>query len=93
MTRQTPRILILVAVVLVALTMRGAITAVPPLLTNISDDLRITPATAGLLTSLPVLMFALADRSPWWPSAPPPAREHGNGTLLGRSPAGVAWPA
>ncbi|MBC7310701.1 MAG: MFS transporter [Tetrasphaera sp.] len=66
MTRQTPRILILVAVVLVALTMRGAITAVPPLLTDISDDLRITPATAGLLTSLPVLMFALAAPFSAW---------------------------
>lgn len=54
------RTLILLAVVLVALNMRGAIVAVPPLLGEITTDLGISQATAGLLTSLPVLFFAIA---------------------------------
>lgn len=60
MTARPTRTLILLAVVLVALNLRGAITGVPPLLTEITSELRISPSTAGLLTSLPVLLFALA---------------------------------
>lgn len=66
MTRRASRTLILLAVVLVALNMRGSITAVPPLLGEVTSDLGITPATAGLLTSLPVLMFALAAPASAW---------------------------
>lgn len=40
--------------------MRGSITAVPPLLGDLTADLGISRSTAGLLTSLPVLCFALA---------------------------------
>lgn len=65
-TARPRRILILLAVVLVALNMRGSITVVPPLLGQVTDDLGITPATAGLLTSLPVLMFALAAPASAW---------------------------
>lgn len=67
MTRvRASRMLILSAVVLVALNMRGSITAVPPLLGEVTSDLGITPATAGLLTSLPVLLFALAAPASAW---------------------------
>ena len=60
MTAARSRGLVLLAVVLVALTMRGAITAVPPLLDDLTRELGITRTGASLLTSLPVLLFALA---------------------------------
>ncbi|MDO5502862.1 MAG: MFS transporter [Actinomycetia bacterium] len=60
------RALILLAVVLVALNMRGSITAVPPLLPELTSDLGITRSTAGLLTSVPVLFFALAAPLSAW---------------------------
>lgn len=60
MTVRPSRTLILLAVVLVAVNMRAPITAVSPLLTEITADLGISRASAGLLTSLPVLFFALA---------------------------------
>ena len=60
MTARRSRGLILLAIVLVSFTMRGAIAAVPPLIGDLSADLGLTQAGASLLTSLPVLMFALA---------------------------------
>ncbi|KAB7743289.1 MFS transporter [Nostocoides sp. F2B08] len=60
MTARRSRGLILLAIVLVSFTMRGAIAAVPPLIGELSADLGLTQAGASLLTSLPVLMFALA---------------------------------
>lgn len=59
-TAQRSRALVLLAVVLVSFTMRGAIAAVPPLIGDISAELGLTRSGASLLTSLPVLMFALA---------------------------------
>jgi MFS transporter, CP family, cyanate transporter len=49
----------LVAVLLVALNLRSAIAAVSPILGELRAELGLTPATAGLLTTLPVLCFAL----------------------------------
>ncbi len=60
MTAPRSRALILLAVVLVALNMRGSIAAVPPLIDDLTSDLGITRAGASLLTSLPVLLFAVA---------------------------------
>ncbi|MCA1783204.1 MAG: MFS transporter [Intrasporangiaceae bacterium] len=60
MTAPRSRALILLAVVLVALNMRGAIAAVPPLIDDITSDLGISLAGAALLVSLPVLFFAVA---------------------------------
>ncbi len=59
----------LVAVLLVALTLRGAVAAVSPVLPTLREDLGLSATVAGLLTALPVLCYALA--------APPAA-------LLGR---------
>jgi CP family cyanate transporter-like MFS transporter len=42
-----------------AVVLRAPITAVPPLLSEIQLDLGLDPATAGLLTSIPVLCFGL----------------------------------
>ena len=49
----------IVAVLLVALNLRSAIAAVSPVLPQIRDDLALSPAAAGLLTTVPVLCFAL----------------------------------
>lgn len=59
-TAPRSRALILLAVVLVALSMRGSISAVPPLIGELTSDLGLTRAGASLLTSLPVLLFAVA---------------------------------
>nr|WP_068692953.1 MFS transporter [Thermobifida halotolerans] len=50
--------LLAAGVALAALNLRTAITSVGPLLEEISADLRMSAATAGLLTTLPVLCFA-----------------------------------
>lgn len=58
--------LTLVAVLLAGLNLRGAIAAVAPVLPELRADLGLAPATAGLLTTLPVLCFALlAPASAW----------------------------
>ena len=52
--------LLVTAVLLLALNLRGPIVAVSPVTGTIQADLGIDAATAGLLTSLPVLCFGLA---------------------------------
>jgi CP family cyanate transporter-like MFS transporter len=52
------RRLLFVAVLLVALNLRGAIAAVSPVLPDIRAEESLSAATAGLLTTLPVLCFA-----------------------------------
>ncbi|MFH5824021.1 MFS transporter [Georgenia sp. AZ-5] len=51
--------LLVAAVVLIGLNLRGPIVGVPPLLGRISGELGLTAAAAGLLTSLPLLSFAI----------------------------------
>jgi CP family cyanate transporter-like MFS transporter len=51
----------LVAVLLVAVNLRGPIAAVSPVLTDIKASLDLSAAAAGLLTTLPVLCFAAAS--------------------------------
>ena len=51
---------VVVGIVLVALSLRGPIIAPTPVITQIQSDLGLSAATAGLLTGLPVLLFALA---------------------------------
>ncbi|WP_298588449.1 MFS transporter [uncultured Kocuria sp.] len=57
----TPRALpwVVAGIVLVALSLRGPIIAPTPVITEIQSDLGLSAATAGLLTGLPVLLFAL----------------------------------
>jgi CP family cyanate transporter-like MFS transporter len=50
---------VIVGVLVAALSMRGPIVAPTPVLRDIEADFGIGSATAGLLTSAPVLMFAL----------------------------------
>jgi CP family cyanate transporter-like MFS transporter len=50
---------LLAAIVLVALNLRGILSATAPVLPQVRDDLGLTEVQAGLLTTLPVLCFAL----------------------------------
>ncbi|WP_240642316.1 CynX/NimT family MFS transporter [Microbacterium sulfonylureivorans] len=51
--------LVIAGVMVAALSLRGPIVAPTPVLSEIEDDLGIGAAAAGLLTTAPVLMFAL----------------------------------
>lgn len=51
---------IMLAVSLVSLVLRGPIVALSPVIGLVRDDLALTAGQAGLLTSLPVLCFSLA---------------------------------
>ncbi|MFE2867244.1 CynX/NimT family MFS transporter [Embleya sp. NPDC059259] len=52
-------VLTLVALFLVAINLRAAITDVPPLLTSIRDDLGLSGAAAGVLTAIPVVSMGV----------------------------------
>ena len=58
-TRDARRGLLLTALLLYALNLRGPITAMAPVVSQVSADLHLTAASAGLLTGLPVLCYAL----------------------------------
>jgi CP family cyanate transporter-like MFS transporter len=53
--------LLLVAIVLLAFNLRGPIVALAPVLAEIRADLGLSATAAGLLTTLPVLCFAVAS--------------------------------
>jgi MFS transporter, CP family, cyanate transporter len=55
-----PPFLVVAAILLLGVNLRGPIVAVSPVLDTISADLGINATTAGLLTGLPVLCFGLA---------------------------------
>jgi len=57
--RRTP-VLLVAGVLLVALVLRGPVVAVAPVVGRLSDELGIGLGTTALLTSIPVLCFALA---------------------------------
>ncbi|MGB5997384.1 MAG: MFS transporter, partial [Marinomonas sp.] len=50
---------LLVFIFLISLNLRGPVTGLPPLLDRISQDLHLSSSQSGLLTSLPLLIFAL----------------------------------
>lgn len=52
-------VLLVAAVVLFALNMRAGVTSIAPVLQEIQDGLHMSDSLAGLLTSLPTLIFAL----------------------------------
>ena len=53
------RILVLAGILLVALTLRTAVTVVPPLVSTINSDIPFNAATIGLLGMLPTAAFAV----------------------------------
>ncbi|MEJ2870908.1 MFS transporter [Actinomycetospora sp. OC33-EN08] len=58
--------LLVVAIVLVALNLRAPLVAISPVIEAIRTDLGVSAGIAGLLTSLPVLAFALASPPASW---------------------------
>jgi CP family cyanate transporter-like MFS transporter len=57
--RPFPVAVLAVTIFLVALNLRAALAALPPLVRTIQDDLGLSGATAGLLTTLPVLCMGV----------------------------------
>src|SRR5690349_4967400 len=57
--RAVPAAAVVVAILLLGVNLRAPIIAVSPVLDTIAADLHIGEATAGLLTSLPVLCFGV----------------------------------
>ncbi len=55
-----PSVLTLVALLLVALNLRPALTSVSPVLGSIAEALALSPSWQGILTTLPVLFLGLA---------------------------------
>lgn len=53
--------LLTLAIILIALNLRGPIVALAPVLSQVKSDLALGAVVAGLLTSIPVLCFALAS--------------------------------
>ena len=64
--RHRQRLLVLVGMVLLAVNLRPAAVSVGPVLEELTHDLGMSPTSAGLLTSLPVLAFAsFGAVAPW----------------------------
>ncbi len=62
-----PTALLFTAVLLVGVNLRGALSAVSPVLTELRADLGLSAPVAGLVTTLPVLCFAAAaPAAAWW---------------------------
>ncbi|WP_284139233.1 MULTISPECIES: MFS transporter [unclassified Virgibacillus] len=76
-TKQWYRILLVVGIVFVSFNLRPAITSVGPLIRFIRDDLALSNWSAGLLTSLPLIAFALLS-----PVVPRLANRFSNEMLL-----------
>ena len=57
--RDTTGILLLLGIVLIAATMRAPLTCVGPLVDDIRASLTISNATAGMITTLPLLIFSV----------------------------------
>jgi CP family cyanate transporter-like MFS transporter len=76
MDRRSP-LLLGAALLLIALNLRLPLTAVPPVLDDIRAQLGLSSTASGLLTTLPILCFALAG-----PAAPGLARRFGDETVL-----------
>jgi CP family cyanate transporter-like MFS transporter len=71
------RVFALVALLLAAVNLRLAVTSIGPVLAEIRDGLGMSASVAGLLTSLPVVCFALFGFA-----APRLARRFGTGTVV-----------
>lgn len=52
-------LVLLAALLLLGANLRSPLTSLAPVIANISEDLQIGPAIAGLLTSIPVLCFGI----------------------------------
>lgn len=59
--RSSTRLLLLVALLLIAANMRATITGIGPLLDQIGDDLDLSATTLGLLAALPLIAWAVVS--------------------------------
>lgn len=65
-SRRRQRLFVLIGMVLLAVNLRPAAVSVGPVLEELTTDLAMSPTSAGLLTSLPVLAFAsFGALAPW----------------------------
>jgi len=64
--RHLPRWFLLTALLAVALNLRTPLTSLPPVVDDVAQSLGLTPAGVGLLTSVPVLCFALFTPASSW---------------------------
>lgn len=64
--RRRPSGLLLAAVLLVGVNLRGALAAVSPVLREMRADLGLAPSVVSLVTTLPVLCFAVAAPAAGW---------------------------
>ena len=62
--------LVLLGLILLSFNLRPAAVSVGPVLAEVTDSLSMSSAEAGLLTSLPVLAFAMFGAFAPWPPAP-----------------------
>jgi CP family cyanate transporter-like MFS transporter len=60
-TVRHPRLLLVVAVLLIAANLRATITGIGPLLAQIADDLGTTEAALGFLAAIPLIAFAVVS--------------------------------
>lgn len=74
---ETRKWLLFVGIILIAVNLRAGITSVGPLIGIIRDDTGISNALAGMLTTLPLLAFAILS-----PAAPGLARRFGIEAVL-----------
>lgn len=66
-TRRAQQLLVLAGVVALAFNLRPAASSVGPVLGELQADLGMSPTTAGVLTTLPVLCFAcFGALAPWF---------------------------
>ncbi|MFC7766304.1 hypothetical protein [Leucobacter soli] len=94
-TARAPWVLLFVAVALIAMNMRMTITGVGPLIEQIAADQGVSPATLGILASVPLLAWGSSRRSrrPSAPDSACPARSPGRSSCWPRAPSGAPCPA
>lgn len=68
---------LIVGIILLAANLRPSITSVGPLVGNIQNDLHLSNSAAGLITTLPLIAFAVMS-----PLAPKLSRDFGNEFVL-----------
>lgn len=56
---ETNKVLLIIGILIVAVNLRPAITAVGPLISDIRTDMGITNGVAGIITTLPLLAFGV----------------------------------
>ncbi|MED1440048.1 MFS transporter [Aeribacillus composti] len=71
------KMLLIVGIIFAAFNLRPAITSVGPLIGYIREDLGISNGVAGLLTTIPLIVFAVLS-----PLAPKFASRYGNETAI-----------